>query len=153
MKPNAMDKRPKPKPVERKSGKIANGILRKQSLLNNNNIVKNLNDKPKKGAAAATPRRRAAPPEAAVPPLPQGCTPLMYACQQADEKLVAEILKKEVSRAADAFKPTARATHRLDNVTAPSFMSLRFIEIIIFAGIVNTKFEDTVGLGFIIVAL
>lgn len=107
MKSNAMDKKPKPKPIERKSGKIANGILRKQSLLNNNNIVKNLNDKPKKGTPVA--KRRAAPPESAVPPLPQGCTPLMYACQQADEKLVAEILKKEVSRAADAPSPTARA--------------------------------------------
>lgn len=30
-------------------------------------------------------------------PLPQGCTPLMYACQQADYKSVVEILNKDVS--------------------------------------------------------
>lgn len=30
-------------------------------------------------------------------PLPQGCTPLMYACQQANYKSVVEILNKEVS--------------------------------------------------------
>lgn len=30
-------------------------------------------------------------------PLPHGCTPLMYACQQADYKTVVEILNKDVS--------------------------------------------------------
>lgn len=30
-------------------------------------------------------------------PLPQGCTPLMYACQQADYKTVVDILNKDVS--------------------------------------------------------
>lgn len=30
-------------------------------------------------------------------PLPQGCTPLMYACQQANYKSVIEILNKDVS--------------------------------------------------------
>lgn len=30
-------------------------------------------------------------------PLPQGCTPLMYACQQADYKGVVDILNKDVS--------------------------------------------------------
>lgn len=30
-------------------------------------------------------------------PLPQGCTPLMYACQQADYKAVVEALNKDVS--------------------------------------------------------
>lgn len=30
-------------------------------------------------------------------PLPQGCTPLMYACQQADYKAVVDTLNKDVS--------------------------------------------------------
>lgn len=30
-------------------------------------------------------------------PLPQGCTPLMYACQQADYKFVVDSLNKDVS--------------------------------------------------------
>lgn len=30
-------------------------------------------------------------------PLPHGCTPLMYACQQADYKTVVDILNKDVS--------------------------------------------------------
>lgn len=30
-------------------------------------------------------------------PLPQGCTPLMYACQQADYKTAVDILNKDVS--------------------------------------------------------
>lgn len=36
-------------------------------------------------------------------PLPQGCTPLMYACQQADYKAIVEILNKDVS-----FRRTSR---------------------------------------------
>ena len=33
-------------------------------------------------------------------PLQQGCSPLMYACQQADYKAVVDILNKDVSSAA-----------------------------------------------------
>lgn len=37
-------------------------------------------------------------------PLPQGCTPLMYACQQADYKTVVEILNKDVSYGATVLR-------------------------------------------------
>lgn len=50
-------------------------------------------------------------------PLPQGCTPLMYACQQADYKAVVDILNKDVS-SSSPYHRHASVTHehmRIDN--------------------------------------
>lgn len=38
-------------------------------------------------------------------PLQQGCTPLMYACQQADYKSVVDILNKDVSSTFEVSSP------------------------------------------------
>lgn len=56
-------------------------------------------------------------------PLPLGCTPLMYACQQADYKAVVDTLNKDVSCHAHYEADTVINHRRVENMPHHSYHS------------------------------